>query len=74
MKEKIKFNKVYVYNEGLCEDNEILDTLIKENEVADVINKLKLNKSPGIDRIKSNFVKNAKTLFRKILTTLYNQM
>ena len=49
-------NQVYVYNEGLCEDSEILDKPISENEVDEALNKLKLNKSPGIDRINSNFI------------------
>ena len=50
-------NQVYVNDEGLCEDSEILDKPISENEVDEAINKLKLNKSPGIDGINSNFIK-----------------
>ena len=63
-----------VYNEGLCEDSEILDKPISENEVDEAINKLKLNKSPGIDGINSNFIKNAKPFLIKTLTTLFNHM
>ena len=61
-------NQVYVYDEGLCEDSEILDKPISENEVDEAINKLKLNKSPGIDGINSNFIKNAKPFLIKTLT------
>ena len=67
-------NQVYVYDEGLCEDSEILDKPINEHEVDEAINKLKLNKSPGIDGINSNFITNAKPFLIKTLTTLFNHM
>ena len=64
------YNQVYVYIEGLCEDSEILDKPISENEDNEAIHKLKLNTSPGIDGINSNFIKNAKPFLIKTLTTL----
>lgn len=54
--------------------NQLLDREITVEEVKLVINKAKLNKAPGEDRITYEFFKNATDNFLEVLTSVYNRL
>ena len=49
-----------------------LDFPIKESEISRTLAKLKLNKSPGLDNISNNMLKNGQSILLPSLKTIFN--
>ena len=59
-------NQILIEGEGLLNDD------FTDIEINDLINKLKNNKSSGIDNIINEFIKHSPPIFKELLTKLFN--